>query len=741
MNTPSKQSQATVESLCQQILVFLERFPNELFKSKEMSRRIGIRKERDYLVFKEALRILQDEKKIERVHGKKYGHLHIPQQLIGTLEVTTRGFGVVTITETGEEIFIREENLESAMHGDKVEIALLAQSTKQKERDARREGAVEKILQRGIQILVGTVERVRKMYFVIPADKRVAREIMIEHDQLGGAKENDKVVVEVTAWGRQLQGRVVEVLGRAGEMSAEVRSVARAFNLPAEFPADVLAEVEAALISIPPTEIARRLDLRNENCVTIDPQDAKDFDDAVSLDVLPDGNYRLGVHIADVSYYVNEGTALDKEAIKRGTSVYFPNGVIPMLPEHLSNNLCSLRPNEDKLTFSVMMIVTPRGAVNSYEIRESVIRSKRRFAYEQVQQILDGQASGQPVAEEDAPFLDMLVEMHKLSSVLTKKRMREGSVDFASAEAKFVFDEQGKPIDIVKKVRLDAHRLVEEFMLLANRVVAKHIGFSKNEELPKPFLYRVHDTPDPDRIRELSLFVAKFGFKLNLDGGVSSKELQKLIEQVKGTEVENVINDVALRSMAKAIYSEHNIGHYGLAFEYYSHFTSPIRRYPDLIVHRMLKQYQNGITLQEREAIRKRLPFIAKQSSAMERLAMEAERAAIKVVQVEYMKRHIGDEFAAVISGVTTYGIFVELNDVLVEGLVRVRDMDDDYYTFDEKQYALKGKRTGKQYRLGDTVHVKVIRVNPEQRQIDFLLIQEIQPKIKSRGKRIPGTV
>jgi len=741
MNTLTKQTHATVESLCQHILAFLERFPNELFKSKEMSRRLGVRNENDYRLFKEALRTLQDEKKINRVRGKKYGHLHIPQKLVGVLEVTARGFGIVTIDETNEEIFIREENLESAMHGDNVEVALLPQSTKQKERGARREGVIEKIIRHGTQTLVGTLERIRKLYFVVPSDKHIAREILIERNQLEGAKENDKVVVEVTAWGKQLQGKVVEVLGHAGEMSAEVRSVARAFNLPSEFPADVLAAAQAGSTMIPQTEIARRLDLRNEVCVTIDPQDAKDFDDAVSLEILPDGNYRLGVHIADVSYYVTEGSALDKEAIKRGTSVYFPNGVIPMLPEHLSNNLCSLRPHEDKLTFSVVMHVTPRGAVNSYEIRESVIRSKRRFTYEQVQQILDSKTSGQQVAKEDESFVGMLVHMHKLSSVLTKKRMREGSVDFDSVEAKFVFDEHGKPVDIIKKIRLDAHRLVEEFMLLANRVVAKHIGFRNKEELPKPFLYRVHDTPDPDRIRELSLFVEKFGFTLNLDSGVSSKELQKLLEQVKGSEVENVINDVALRSMAKAVYSEHNIGHYGLAFDYYAHFTSPIRRYPDLIVHRMLKQYQNGITLQERESIRKRLPFIAKQSSAMERLAMEAERAAIKVVQVEFMKRHIGDEYAAVISGVAAYGVFVEVNDLLVEGLVRVRDMDDDYYLFDEKQYALKGKRTGNQYRLGDAVQVKVVRVNPEQRQIDFLLIHETQPKPKSRNKRIAGSV
>jgi len=445
---------------------------------------------------------------------------------------------------------------------------------------------------------------------------------------------------------------------------------------------------------------------------TIDPEDAKDFDDALSCEVLHNNRIRLGVHIADVSHYVREGTALDAEALARGTSVYLVNEVVPMLPERLSNDLCSLRPREDRLAFSVFMEVNADGKVEKYSIEKSIIHSRRRFSYEEVQKIID---TGK------GEHADILLPLHRLAHVLLKRRRKDGSIDFDTAEAKFAFDKHGFPSAIIKKVRLDAHRLVEECMLLANVTIARHIGASGEEA--KPFVYRVHDLPDPGRLRELASFVKQFGFSLDARNGVSPRALQKLLDDVKGSEVEALINDVALRSMAKAVYAEKNIGHYGLAFPNYTHFTSPIRRYPDLVVHRLLVEYQHPVSVRRLNALRESLPEIAQQSSARERVAMEAERESVKVMQIEYMKRHLGDEFDGVIGGVTNFGLFVEITDLLVEGLVRMRDLTDDYYLFDEKHYALRGRSRGRIYRLGDKVRVRVVALDPEDRTLDMVLV------------------
>ena len=692
-----------------------------------------------------ALHRLQEADQINRVKNGRFGHRTAVRLVVGKLAMTKQGLGFVTVEGTDEQVFIPPRFRGMAVHGDTVEVSLFAQPTRQQEEGDKPEGEITRVIERGRTDLVGTLEKSKNFFVVIPDDRRIARDVMVAQGALNNAKPGEKVIVQIETWGMghlSPEGRIVEVLGRAGEVSAEIKSVVSEFKLPLHFPREVSEEAERLPDAIPQEEIARRLDFRQQYCITIDPEDAKDFDDAVSLERLPDGNLRLGVHIADVSYYVKEGTVLDREALQRSTSVYFPNMVIPMLPERLSNIICSLRPNEDRLAYSVFMTLTSKGVVTEHEICETVIRSKRRFTYEEVEHIL----SGGEDPSVPAPILERLHAMQELASNLTKKRMKEGSIDFDSAEAKFRFGDEGEPTEIIKKVRLKSHRLVEEFMLLANQVVAKHGGQAKKEEQQRPFLYRIHDSPDPDRVRELAVFVAQFGYKLSLEGGVRSKQLQHLLEQIKGTEVENVINEVALRSMAKAIYSDQNIGHYGLAFDHYSHFTSPIRRYPDLVVHRLLKEYARGIPtsassvepLKRREEIRSRLPAIAKQSSAMERVAMEAERAAVKVMQVEYMKRHLGDEFEGLISGVMRFGVFIEINDLLVEGMIHVRDLEDDYYLYDEKSYALIGQRKGKRYRLGDTVKVKVIRVNAEEREIDFAMVtgETAPPRRASQRRR-----
>lgn len=725
-------------SLADQIRVFFAKHPKESFKLADIVKRLGL----DHMMTGEvrsAIRKLEADGMIRREHRKRYGHAIPPSvhHVSGTVRLAKQGVIATLLPPHEGEVFIGQKFIGTAMDGDTVSISLFPEPLKQTRQTKpatgkmdRREGEVVSVLERGRKPIVGELRKSKHQLYVVPDDRRI-KQIVIPKSGTENARTGDKVVVMVEEWDSPYsnpEGKVVEVLGRVGEVRAEMMSVVRMFHLPLKYPQDVLAETEKISSVISRTEAQRRLDLRDQLCFTIDPEDAKDFDDAISLEMLPDGNFKLGVHIADVSHFVKEGTALDEEAERRGTSVYLADGVVPMLPEKISNHLCSLRPNEDRLTYSAMMIVSPRGVVKDYTIEPSIIHSKRRFTYEEVQGILE---TGR------GDYADSLLEMNRLAKTLFAKRLREGGIDFESAESKFKFDDQGKPSEILKKERLDAHRLVEDFMLLANKTVAiefakpksllpqtsKHKSASKQVEQLRPALYRIHDFPDPARIEELASFVANFGYSLNVSDGVTSKALQKLLQSVKGKEEEAVINQVAIRSMAKAIYSETNIGHFGLAFRHYTHFTSPIRRYPDLIVHRLLKEYSREMTLARRQHWKHQLSDICAHSSLMEQRAMEAERESVKVMQVEYMKRHLGDEFNAVISGVAHFGLFVQITDLLVEGLIRVRDLEDDYYLFDEKNYALIGRTHRHRYRLGDKVRVQVVRVDPEEREIDFRLV------------------
>lgn len=706
-------------------MALLSRHKESSFKLADLSKRLKIANQDAYREMRETVQALKDEGLVTAdAHGrvqysarkKKESRKPPSNRLTGRISVTRRGLGFVTVEGMDEDIMIPPKFMKTALHGDLVAVVPLARQGTGRRKEMRVEAEVVEIIERARTTVVGTLTEGRSFSFVVPDDQRISRDIYVSRKEGVEAKHGDKVVVELLPWEDEHlnpEGTIVEVLGKSGDVRVEVISVARSFNLPLQFPPDVEREAAKLTDSIPAEEIRTRMDFRNTPCFTIDPVDAKDFDDAISFEVLPGGKARLGVHIADVSHYVKEGSKLDAEAFQRGTSVYMVNEVIPMLPEHLSNNLCSLRPDVDRLTFSVIMDVDRDGSVGKYKIGKSIIHSARRFTYEEVQKIIE---------DRRGEFIEIILPLFDLTRTLLAVRKRLGSIDFDTGEAKFEFDEGGLPSRIIKKTRLDAHRLVEECMLLANKTVAEEIGRQKDEAQMKPFIYRVHDSPDPSRLTDLANFVKQFGYSFEIRKGASSLALQRLLDKVRGSDVENVINEVALRSMAKAIYSEKNVGHYGLGFAHYTHFTSPIRRYPDLVVHRVLQEYAHGLTARRREEIAERLPVICRQSSERERVAMLAERESVKVMQVEYMKRHVGDEFDGVISGVTDFGVFVEINDLLVQGLIRVRDLQDDYYLFDEKHYAIRGRSRGKVYRLGDAIRVKVVAVHPEEREIDFII-------------------
>lgn len=696
------------------ILQFLKSNPETFFKPKELSAALGIHKS-TYKTFRGALHSLIDEGTIVQIKGGLVGFPATAPKIVGKLILAKNGYGFVADENSKQDIFIPASQIGTAFDGDLVEVQITANR-----KGKKLEGKIIRIVQRNRTHFAGTFHRSKHYAFVVPENEKIHRDFYIAPGNDLGAKDGQKVVVELLQWPDHAlnpEGRIVEILGFRGEKGVDISMVLVDHGLPRTFPSHVEEEAESIPDSIPAEEIARRLDLRDRFIFTIDPKDAKDFDDAVSLDKLENGNWLLGVHIADVSFYVKENSAMDKEALLRGTSVYMVDRVVPMLPEKLSNLICSLRPEEDKLTFSCLMELSPSLNMVRYDIVPSIIRSKRRLNYEEAYEIIQNESDQSEIAL-------VLREMNQLAQQLRRKRLEEGGLDFYTPEVKFVLDEKGFPVEIIPVRQLPTHQLIEEFMLMANRTVARHITHISPSRRPYPFIYRVHEKPDKEKFYRFVNMLKILGYSLKIPRTPNPFFFQQVFDAVRGTKDEILVQQVALRTMMKAVYSTKNIGHFGLGFDFYTHFTSPIRRYPDLVVHRLLKAYTRKPSAALLNRLKKSLPRIAEHSSDRERVAMEAERNSVKIKQVEYISRHVGEEFNGIISGVASYGIFVELENILIEGLVPINYIDDDFYIYDEDSFSLTGRSSGKVYRLGDPVRVRVARVDTDKNLVDFALVE-----------------
>ncbi len=707
-------SKKPLNAMQKSILDLLKETPGVPFPRKAISKTLNIHKN-NYHTFLNNLERLVKDGRIMQIKNQQYTYAPKVATLIGELRTTRAGYGFVMVEDQEMDIFVAQPNLNTAFDRDTVEVQLYAS-----QRGKRLEGFVKRVVQRFRQYIVGTYHKTDYYSYVTPDDPKIYRDILVSDETAANARDGQKVVVEFLRWEKNQhnpEGRISEVLGMPDDPGVDVASIAYSFNLPVKFTDSLEQSARKISPELKAQDLQERLDLRELVCFTIDPADAKDFDDAVSLRKLDNGNYELGVHIADVSHYVSTDSPVEKEAYKRGTSVYLVDRVIPMLPEYLSNELCSLKPQVDRLTFSCLMEVDEHNEVVDYQIAPSVIHSKRRFTYEEVQDIVDGKAP-----DELAPVLK---EMDRLRARLTAKRFEEGGIDFETPEVSFVLDEKGKPVEVIPKKRLNSHRLVEEFMLLANQTVARHIyRISPSKNKPLPFIYRVHEKPNDEKMKRFFDFLSAMNVPFKPVKRITSRYMQDLLKSIKGTKEEFIIEEVALRSMMKAVYSEKNIGHFGLGFKDYTHFTSPIRRYPDLTVHRLLKSYDKS--LQPAKGLRDRLKKIAFQSTKMERLAVEAERESIKLKQVEYIHDYVGETFKGLVSGVTSFGVFVELEDNYVEGMIHLTNLTDDFYIYDEKTYSLVGRHEDHTIRLGDEVMVRVENVDLERRSIDFSLIENL---------------
>lgn len=691
--------------------------PKEQYNCKQIWKRLEIPGKQSLREIELLLVSLAKENLLIEVYRGKYKLNPVELEKIkklapivaGTVDMKQTGKAYVITTEYLEDIKISANNTYKALHGDTVKVRLFP-----KRKGAKLEGEIIEIIERHKTKFAGTIQLSRNFAFLIPDNKTTPVDFFVPLEYLNGALEGQKVIAEFTDWPDHAKNpfaKIIKVLGTPGNHDVEMNSILSEYDIVTTFE----PEVTKAALNIPETidskEISKRVDFRNILTFTIDPNDAKDFDDAISFEKIDSSYYRIGVHIADVSHYVQENSIIDKEAYDRATSIYLVDRVIPMLPERLSNNICSLLPNEDKLTFSVVFDISDQAKITDIWYGKTIINSNRRFTYDEVQQIIE---------ENKGEYNEEIFIVNDLAKKLRAKRMKNGSIDFNKKEVSFVLDDQGRPLDVISKEHKEAHKLIEEFMLLANRMVAEKIGKVKDPAKAKPFVYRVHDIPNPEKLNVLVQFVEKFGYKMKIDTRKNiSNSFNKMLSDSSGKGEQNLIETLALRSMAKAEYSTQNIGHYGLAFDHYSHFTSPIRRYPDLVAHRLLFRYLNGQTPSQIET----LDACCKHSSEMEKKAQLAERDSIKFKQVEFLSTKLGHIYDGLISGVSKWGIFVEITENKCEGLVRLRDISDDYYYHDEDNYQVIGHNSGRKYKLGDKIRVRIKRADILKKELDFELV------------------
>ena len=718
-----KNKNSKPNSLQEKVLSTFRTNPTLAMNYKQVSRQLNITQtSKKKIIAKVLFELEAKEALVEEKPGKfkLINHESNLNKLVGKVDMTTSGSGYVEVEGLPNDIYIGEKDLGIALHGDLVEVAIL-----RVKRNGKPIGKVIEVLEIAKTEFVGTLQKSAKFAFLVPDSKRMTVDLFIPLDKLNGAKDGEKVIAKLTHWPSDTDspfGEIIQVLGKPGENETEMHSILAEYGLPIKFPDGIEAAAENLDVSIKESEIKKRKDLRKVTTFTIDPSDAKDFDDALSLQKLKNGNWEIGVHIADVSHYLREGSALDKEAYERATSVYLVDRVVPMLPEVLSNFACSLRPNEDKYCFSAIFEMSEDTKIHKQWFGRTVIHSVRRFAYEEAQQVIE---TGEGDYKEEILTLD------RLAKQLRKDRFKKGSINFNTLEVKFKLDEKGEPLGVFLKEQKDANKLIEEFMLLANKKVAEFIGARAEEtqvqrvgemKTPKPFVYRIHDSPDPEKLQTFGEFIKKFGYRIDTTSprGISDT-LNRLMTDVHGKAEEALISQLAIRTMAKAVYSTENVGHYGLGFKFYSHFTSPIRRYPDVMVHRLLQYYLDGGKAVDATELEEK----CKHSSEREKLATEAERASIKFMQVKFMQDKEGEVFGGIVSGVSEWGIFVELEDNKCEGMVRLRSMKDDFYTFNPDNYAVEGKRTGRLFRIGDEVTVKVLKADLSKKQLNFELLSD----------------